>query len=120
MVTPIRSYRSYLNCSGLWGVLNNAGSRSRIGSPDWLTVDDYKKQCDVNLFGGIDVTLTFLPLVKKEKGRIVNTSSAMGRTALAFGLTYAVSKYGVEAFTDGIRYDIANNVDTANEIGYLY
>lgn len=73
------------------------------GSPDWLTVDDFKKQCDVNLWGLIDVTLTFLPLVKKEKGRVVNTASIAGRISCSMILPYAVTKYGVEAFTDGIR-----------------
>jgi NAD(P)-dependent dehydrogenase (short-subunit alcohol dehydrogenase family) len=91
---------------GLWGVLNNAGISTRIGAPDWFTVDDYKDQCDVNLWGVIDVTLTFLPLVKKEKGRIVNTASFLGRTVSALGLGYCVAKYGVEAFTDGIRRTI--------------
>lgn len=88
---------------GLWGILNNAGNLLAMGSPDWCTVDDYKKQCDVNLWGLIDVTLTFLSLVKKERGRVVNTASLAGRTSVTEALPYSVSKYGVEAFTDGIR-----------------
>ncbi len=40
---------------------------------DWLTLQDYRNTIDVNMFGLVDVTMTFLPLVKKEKGRIVNT-----------------------------------------------
>ena len=36
-------------------------------------MDDYHKVIDVNLFGLIEVTKTFIPLVKKAKGRIVNT-----------------------------------------------
>jgi len=92
---------------GLWGVLNNAGTSNRIGSPDWFTVDDYKYECDVNLWGVIDVTLTFLPLVKKEKGRVVSTASVFGRTVTPLGVGYCLSKYGVEAFTDGIRRTIS-------------
>ena len=49
----------------------------RLGFVDWLTLDDYRQVCSVNLFGLIDVTMTFLPLIKKEKGRIVNMSKSI-------------------------------------------
>ena len=59
--------------TGLWGLINNAGISGRSGVVEWLNLDDYHKVTGVNLFGLIDVTMTFLPLIKKEKGRIVNT-----------------------------------------------
>jgi len=59
---------------------------------------------DVNLLGLIDVTMTFLPLVKKSRGRIVNMASISGRLAMPGFIPYGVSKYGVEAFTDALRY----------------
>ena len=89
---------------GLWGVVNNAGLVHKCGPNDWMSVDDYKKQCEVNLWGLIDVSLTFLPLVKKERGRLVNMSSAAGLGSMPSSTLYCLSKYGVEAFTDGIRY----------------
>ncbi len=58
---------------GLWGVINNAGISGRPGPADWQTMEDYRKVLGINTFGLIDVTHTFLPLIKKEKGRIVNT-----------------------------------------------
>jgi short-subunit dehydrogenase len=57
----------------------------------------------VNLFGLIDVTMTFLPLVKKSRGRVVNVSSMAGRVSLPYAAPYSVSKFGVEAFTDNLR-----------------
>jgi len=88
---------------GLWAVMNNAGILGPIGPPDWLTVDDYKSVSEVNLYGLIDVTLTFLPLVKLARGRVVNTASVYGRyTGLAFS-PYCATKYGVESFTDSLR-----------------
>ena len=54
-------------------MLNNAGISGRYGPLDWLNLNDYHQVSSVNLFGLIDVTMTFLPLIKKEKGRIVNT-----------------------------------------------
>lgn len=89
---------------GLWGVVNNAGTLDSIGLPDWLTADDYRRQCDVNLFGPVDVTMTFLPLVKHTRGRIVNMSSNFALVSNPLFAAYSVSKFGVEAFTDALRY----------------
>ena len=50
---------------------NNAGVAT-ISRADWTRLQDYRDTMDVNLFGLIDVTATFMPLVKNEKGRIVN------------------------------------------------
>ena len=93
-----------LPVSGLWGVLNNAGIGGAHGPPEWLTIDDYKAANSVNLYGLIDVTVTFLPLVKMARGRVVNMSSMGGRLTTPLFTSYAVTKYGVEAFTDGLRY----------------
>jgi len=68
-----------------------------------FTIDDYKKTASVNLYGLIDVTMTFLPLIKAAHGRVVNTSSVVGRTVLKICIPYCMTKYGVEAFTDGLR-----------------
>jgi len=84
-------------------VLNNAGILGAIGAPEWMTIDDYRTTCEVNLFGLIDVTMTFLPLVKKSRGRIVNTSSINGLLSVPLCVPYCVSKYAVEAFTDALR-----------------
>ena len=50
-----------------------------IGPLEWFTMKDYKKMADVNLWGLIEVTKTFLPLVKKAEGRIVNFASIAGK-----------------------------------------
>ena len=90
--------------SGLWGVVNNAGILNLIAPVDWLTADDYRRQCEVNLFGLIDVTMTFLPLVKKARGRVINVSSNFGLVSNPVFAPYSVSKFGIEAFTDALRY----------------
>ena len=67
----------YLNYSGLWGLVNNAGI-ALIGPIEWIPLEKSKRIADVNLWGMIDVTKTFLPLVKKARGRVVNFSSMLG------------------------------------------
>uniref|UniRef100_A0A673TQ91 Uncharacterized protein n=1 Tax=Suricata suricatta TaxID=37032 RepID=A0A673TQ91_SURSU len=61
------------------------------------------KILDVNLLGLIEVTLSLLPLVRKARGRVVNISSIMGQLSILGG-GYCISKYGVEAFSDSLRY----------------
>ncbi len=58
---------------GLFGLVNNAGVSGKVGPTDWMSLQDYHDVMKVNLYGMIDVTSTFMPLVKKERGRIVNT-----------------------------------------------
>lgn len=45
---------------------------------EWTPMEVFKRSADVNLWGMIDVTKTFLPLVKKTSGRVVNLSSMAG------------------------------------------
>ena len=49
-----------------------------IAPVEWLPLEKYKRIADVNLWGLIEVTKTFLPLIKKAQGRVVNFSSMLG------------------------------------------
>ncbi|XP_054636600.1 retinol dehydrogenase 7-like [Dunckerocampus dactyliophorus] len=91
---------------GLWAVVNNAGVSVPSAPCDWLTIDDYKFMLDVNLNGVIAVTLSVLPLIKQARGRVVNVASVFGRIS-ATGGPYTISKYGVEAFNDSLRLNMA-------------
>ncbi|XP_069577179.1 retinol dehydrogenase 7-like [Brachyistius frenatus] len=91
---------------GLWAVVNNAGVSVPSAPCDWLTVDDYQSMLDVNLTGVIAVTLSVLPLVKAAAGRVVNVASVYGRVSVTGG-PYCVSKFGVEAFNDSLRLNMA-------------
>lgn len=46
---------------------------------EWQPLDIFKSIADVNLWGMIFVTQTFLPLVKKARGRVVNMGSILGK-----------------------------------------
>ncbi|XP_028847095.1 retinol dehydrogenase 1 [Denticeps clupeoides] len=90
---------------GLWGLVNNAGRSIPIGPTEWMRLEDFTKVLDVNLIGLIDVTLRFLPLLKKSRGRVVNVASILGRLSLTGG-GYCISKWGVESFSDSLRRDM--------------
>ena len=58
--------------------MNNA--EIMFSSPiEWTPVSTFKLLADVNLWGMVDVTKAFLPLLKNAKGRVVNMSSTAGK-----------------------------------------
>ncbi|XP_071497057.1 retinol dehydrogenase 7-like [Diadema antillarum] len=87
---------------GLWGLVNNAGIAHTPGLIGWCSKEDYERTLGVNLTGVIDVTIAFLPLLRKARGRVVNIASALSRVALGAG-GYTESKYGIQAFSDTLR-----------------
>jgi NAD(P)-dependent dehydrogenase (short-subunit alcohol dehydrogenase family) len=89
--------------AGLWGLVNNAGIGGIPCPSEWLAKEDWDKVLSINLMGVIYVTKAFLPLVRQEKGRVVNVASILGRIASMSTGPYCVSKYGVEAFSDSLR-----------------
>lgn len=58
--------------------MNNAGILKTLPI-EWTPLNTFKRIADVNLWGMIDVTKTFLPLVKKARGPVVNFSSGTGK-----------------------------------------
>lgn len=48
-----------------------------------------------------------MPLIRKSHGRIVNVSSSLGRAVTPFLGPYCISKHGIEAFSDVLRYEMA-------------
>ncbi|XP_062908464.1 dehydrogenase/reductase SDR family member 9-like isoform X2 [Mobula hypostoma] len=97
--------KSEVKGKGLWGLVNNAGILHPLAPVDWLMIDDYRAVLNVNLIGLIEVTLSVLPLIKRARGRIVNIASVGGRISPLSG-AYYISKFGVEAFNDGLRRDM--------------
>ncbi|NWY91887.1 RDH7 dehydrogenase, partial [Loxia curvirostra] len=91
--------------SGLFGLVTNAGVANPIGPTEWMDIEDFRRVMAVNAFGAIEVTLQLLPLLKRARGRVVNTSSVLGRIS-ANGGGYCISKYCIEAFSDSLRRDM--------------
>ncbi|MBW00705.1 11-cis retinol dehydrogenase, partial [Eschrichtius robustus] len=92
--------------AGLFGLVNNAGTAGIIGPTPWQTQEDFQRVLNVNTLGPIGVTLALLPLLRQAQGRVINITSVLGRLA-ASGGGYCVSKFGLEAFSDSLRRDVA-------------
>jgi len=90
---------------GLWGVVNNAGW-STFGHVEWVPISVCRRSLEVNVWGMMRVIRTFLPLIRRSKGRVVNMSSGMGRRCAPSRSSYCITKYGVEALSDCLRFEM--------------
>ncbi len=94
----------------LAGLVNNAGVA--MGGPiNLIETEVFRQQFEVNFFGLIEVTKTFLPMLgavknSSQQGKIINISSISGRRAHPFVAPYTASKFAVEAFSDSLRREM--------------
>ncbi len=93
----------------LAGLVNNAGI-AVPGPLEYLPVDQFRDQLEVNVTGVLAVTQAFLPMLKAPEGapagRIINISSVSGATAFPFLGAYAAAKFGLEALSDTMRREL--------------
>lgn len=96
---------------GLAGLVNNAGI-AVPGPIAHIPLEEFRYQFDVNLFGLIDVTQNFLPLLGASAdtphppGRIINISSVSGELAYPFISPYIASKHALNGFTKSLRQEL--------------
>ncbi|XP_071033842.1 dehydrogenase/reductase SDR family member 9 isoform X3 [Parasteatoda tepidariorum] len=88
-----------------WALINNAGTQKGF-TIDFARVQDFKDTMEVNAFGMLRVTKTFLPLVKRFKGRIINLTSLHGRIPAPHNSPYVMSKYAASGFSDCLRLEM--------------
>ncbi len=106
-------------------VVNNAGIA--IAGPLELTsMEEAKRQIDVNLVGAFLACRAVLPTMRRQGGGyIVNVGSIGGLIALPYQPLYSASKFALEGMTEclrlevrpfGIRVVIVESGDTRTEI----
>ncbi|KAF2362004.1 Short-chain dehydrogenase/reductase SDR [Trinorchestia longiramus] len=95
-----------LNNLQLWSVINNAGI-AMMGETEFVSMQDYQRVFEVNTYGPVAVTRSFLPLIRcNGRGRVVNVVSMAGRFTL-YGFTpYSMSKHALVSFSDGLRTEM--------------
>lgn len=87
-------------------LVNNAGY-GYFGAIENVSLEEARRQLDVNVFGLAALTRAVIPTMRRQgSGRIINTSSVAGRMTLLYGGWYHVSKYSVEAFSDCLRAEL--------------
>jgi NAD(P)-dependent dehydrogenase (short-subunit alcohol dehydrogenase family) len=102
----VETIRKQVGGEGLQGLVNNAGVA--VGGPlEFLPIEKLRYQMDVNFLGQVEVTQAALPLLRAGRGRIVNISSIGGRIVAPLLTPYSASKFALEAFSDGLRRELA-------------
>jgi len=94
-------------------LINNAG----IAMCDDLSKPEVIEQhLAVNLFGPLNVTRAFLPLLKRSKGAIVNNLSTSAFAALPIIPGYSISKAAMLSMTQSLRALLAGQGVTVHAI----
>ena len=95
----------------LSGLVNNAGV-ALPGPLEYIPMDVFRRQIEVNLVGQLAVTQAALPALRKareraSKARIVMIGSIGGRIATPMLGPYHASKFGLVGLTDTLRAELA-------------
>jgi NAD(P)-dependent dehydrogenase (short-subunit alcohol dehydrogenase family) len=93
------------NGSGLEGLVNVAGI-GLIRPIEYVSAADLQKIFEVNVFGQIFVTQSFLPLIHNARGRIVNISSVGAHIAIPFGGLLNATKGAFGLLSDALRLEL--------------
>ncbi|WP_340016361.1 SDR family oxidoreductase [Paenibacillus sp. FSL K6-1318] len=89
-------------------LVNNAGFAVG-GFIEEVSMEDWRRQMETNLFGLIAVTRAVLPVMREqEQGLIINLSSVSGLSGFPGYAPYAASKFAVEGFTESLRHEMSS------------
>jgi NAD(P)-dependent dehydrogenase (short-subunit alcohol dehydrogenase family) len=92
------------------GLVNNAGA-AFPGPLEYLPIELFRQQIEVNLVGQLAVTQAILPALRQARelgqpARIVTIGSIGGRIAGAMLGPYHASKFGIVGLTDTLRAEL--------------
>jgi NAD(P)-dependent dehydrogenase (short-subunit alcohol dehydrogenase family) len=71
-----------------------------------ITLEDYRRQLETNLFGVLRTIYAALPELRKTRGRIVMLSSWMGVVPTPGGTAYSMSKFALTGLALGLSHEL--------------
>lgn len=102
--------RAVAETMGRWGqldvVIANAGF-GIVGAIRDLSVADYRRQFETNVFGVLRTIIAALPEIERTAGNVVIIGSVAGWTASPNASPYAMSKFALRALADAITPELA-------------
>ncbi len=100
--------RAHAELGRLDGLVNNAGTML-LGPIEGAPTEEWRRMVHVNVFGVLYCTHAALPLMRAQgSGDIVNVSSVAGRVARSGAGVYNLTKFGVGAFSESLRQEVAD------------
>ncbi|KAJ5532161.1 hypothetical protein N7513_001455 [Penicillium frequentans] len=95
-----------LGDKGLDYLVNNAGRNHTVPAME-VDLAEARKTFDTNFFAVIAMCQTFVPLLIKAKGTIVQLGSIAAVIPYVFGSVYNASKAALHSFSDVLRVELA-------------
>ncbi len=95
---------------GQWGRLDVAVANAGFAVAAYastLTVADWRRQFETNVFGLLNTVYAALPEVEKQRGRLVLLGSVMSYISVPKMAAYAATKAAVRAIGEGLSIDLA-------------
>jgi len=86
-------------------VFANAGF-GVVGTFQKLTLDDYRRQFETNVFGVLRTLYAALPELQKTRGNFAIVGSVSGWTATPAASPYGMSKFAVRAFANAVAMEL--------------
>ena len=114
LVIDVTKYESLENAANTiqeaWGgvdlVFNNAGIAT-AGAIDELTLEDWQRTIDIDLWSVIYGCKVFAPMLKNQQGgHIINTASSAGTMAPPEMAAYNVAKAGVVSISETLKIEL--------------
>jgi short-subunit dehydrogenase len=94
------------NHGGVDVLVNNAGY-AIYGSVEETTIDDARRQFEVNVFGLASLTQKLIPHMRKQRsGTIINITSMGGKIYTSLGAWYHATKHALEGWSDCLRIEL--------------
>jgi NAD(P)-dependent dehydrogenase (short-subunit alcohol dehydrogenase family) len=98
---------------------NNAGIEGAAGlTTDRQTEENYRRTFDINVLGVLLSMKYEIPVILKNGGAIVNTSSIVGQVGMAGMGVYTASKHAVNGFTRSAALEFAKQGVRVNAVAF--
>ena len=85
--------------------VNNAAV-SMYGRVMELSIDDMRRQMDVNYWGQVYGSRAAVSRMRERGGALINVSSALSDRAIPLQANYCAAKHAIKALTDGLRMEL--------------
>lgn len=87
-------------------LINNAGFAFYLAFEE-LSLEDWRKQFETNVFGVIRVTQAVLPRMRERRqGRIIMMGSVAGLVTAPMAGAYSASKHALEGMSNALRHEL--------------